>query len=201
MNSWLQFFAGAHARRVYSSCLCFVFCLVAIGCKSDKIKAQIKTLEQRKQEIVNEVHSRQEHISGLNDRLDKLTQGMNDYKSSVIEYMGNHKMAIAAIVFGYGGVKMGLSDSDAFSADMKKLGWLVGGAAALYALANADEVSEVITTMQTANDNAAKYKAAIAASQSSIAEEQGYIQGDQADLAQLEQQIANLQSELRSSWL
>jgi peptidoglycan hydrolase CwlO-like protein len=94
-------------------------------------------------------------------RVSQLEAELDDFQRRVRSYMMNHKMAVAAIAAGLVGGGVALESGNAFSQDIKNAGGVIAAIAALYALNNAGEVTEVLDQIMQANAHVNDLKAQI----------------------------------------
>ena len=174
-----------------------IVCLLASGCsQKDKIRSQIKSLEQNKQAVSASIFNRQAKLATLNAQLNVQNAGLEAYKARVMAYMMDHKMAVVALAAGGGGLSVALDKSNRFTEEAKNVGGVVAGIAVLYALAHMDEVSDVVKNLNNADAQVRVLEAEIAATQTAVQQEQAFLQREENDLNQLTRQITNLQAEL-----
>jgi hypothetical protein len=97
------------------------------------------------------VAARESHLASSVADLEGLRARHAQYSGQVKSYMQDHQFAVAAIVLGVAGSEVALSDDNEFSTDAREMGAVVGAMAAIYALAHADEVLEVLGELTKAD--------------------------------------------------
>lgn len=90
-------------------------------------------------------------LSVLNQERIRVEAERARHDTAVTAYLMNHKMATAAIVAGVGGTGVALDSSNEFSEEAEQIGAGMATMAAIYAIANFEEVAEVTNEMANAS--------------------------------------------------
>ncbi len=171
--------------------------LVITGCDNPR-KAQIK---QQLSELATECdrarQSVSDHESALETMRQRLTERrsqLTEYNASVQAYMLDHKMAVAALAAGVGGLQM--ASNNAYSDDAKQMGSAIAIIAALWAINNMDEVSDLLETLNQADAHADTLKNDITQTAAALQQEERSVEISKEQLQALIQRQTGLQQEL-----
>jgi peptidoglycan hydrolase CwlO-like protein len=177
---------------------CAVLLLLA-GCESAEKKQARSQLDEwngQRQSLRQTIASEQGEVRDLRQQWNVQDAQLKEYQARVEGYMLDHKMAVTAIVAGVAGAGVALDSSNAFSEDAKNIGGLVTFVAAVWALGNMDEISDVVKTLNEADAHVRTLKAAMERTRSAIMDRQADLAAKQSLVEQLGQQIATLNARL-----
>ena len=160
------------------------------------LRSQMNDLDIQRKPLSEEIAGRKSKIASLEQRLYEQQANLKGYEGKVEAYMMNHKMAVAAILAGVGGTSVALDENNEFSDDAKKLGTVVAAIAAVYAIANAEEVLEVGDYLVQADEYVKNLKSQIKTTQTNLGSEKGQLQQEEQKLGLLTSQIAEIRSKL-----
>ena len=108
----------------------------------------------------------------------------------------DHKMVVVALAAGVAGAGVALDSNNSFSEDAKNVGGWVAGIAAIYALANFDEVSDVVNNLNQADAHVHNLEAGMAQTRSQIQQQQLSLQSNNNRLAEITRQVEDLQARM-----
>lgn len=185
--------------RLSTPVACGVLCCLAIaGCNTEKtrLQSQIDDLVGQKQSLAQTAVQQQAGVEALNQRLNVEAAELSEYKSKIQGYMMDHKMAVVALAAGVAGAGVALDSNNSFSEDAKNVGGVIAAVAAIYALTNLDEVSDVLNNLNQADAHVHTLEAGLAQTRSQIQQQQLGLQSSNNRLAEITQQVENLQARL-----
>jgi peptidoglycan hydrolase CwlO-like protein len=177
---------------------CAVLLLLA-GCESaekTQARSQLSDLNGQRQSLQQTIVSEQSEVRDLQQQLKDQDAQLAEYQTQVEGYMLDHKMALTAIVAGVAGAGVALDSSNAFSEDAKNMGGVVTFVAALWALGNLDEISDVVKTLNEADAHVRTLRAGMERTRSAIEGRHADLVAKQSQLAELGQQIATLNARI-----
>jgi len=184
------------STQVVSGVLC---CLVISGCnvtEKMQLQSRIDDLAGQRQFLAQTVVQQQAGVEALNQRLNVQAAELSEYKSKIQGYMMDHKMVVVALAAGVAGAGVALDSNNSFSEDAKNVGGVIAAVAAIYALANLDEVSDVVNNLNQADAHVRTLDAGMAQTRSQIQQQQLSLQSSNNRLAEIIQQVENLQARL-----
>jgi len=176
-----------------------VCCLLIAGCddpRKTQLQSQVDDLTAQKQTLVRSAMQERETITDLTQRRNLEAAAVNEYEASVQGYMMDHKMVVFALAAGVAGADVALDPNNEFTQDAKNVGGVVTAVAAIYALANLAEVSDVVKNLNEADAHFRTLQAGIAQTEADIQQQQQDLQINEGQIAELSQKIASLQAQL-----
>ena len=197
----ISFIASAKRRSVVSSvpvaALCMLLlCTPLTGCEKIQLQSQIDDLNGQKQKLLETIRDQRAAVEALKERESIQEAELNEYQARVEGYMLDHKMAVAALVAGVGGAGVALDTSNSFSQDAKDVGGTLAAIAAIWALANLDEVSDVLKTLNEADAHVRTMQAQIDQTKSATQQRLLDLQASQGQLTALTRQISDLNTRM-----
>jgi len=181
---------------VVSGVLC---CLAIAGCNVTEkmhLQSQINDLAGQKQSLARTAVQQQAGVEALNQRLNVQAAELSEYRSKIVGYMMDHKMVVIALAAGVAGAGVALDSNNSFSEDAKNVGGWAAAVAAIYALANLGEVSDVLNNLNQADTHVHVLEAGMAQTRSQIQQQQLGLQSINNQLAEITQKVENLQARL-----
>ena len=170
------------------------------GCKPDErqqTRDQLRALDDQSGRMRQVIANQESDLQSMIQRLAVQRSQLEEYDASVSAYMLNHKMATAAIAAGVGGASTYLDKENAYSDNAKQIGAGLAFAAAIWVLANLDEVSEVVGVLNQADAHVRALRVSMTQTSSAIAQQQAVLQQNQNSLSLMTQQTVALQAGLR----
>jgi septal ring factor EnvC (AmiA/AmiB activator) len=129
---------------------------------------ELQQLEHNYSLIAQEMASKQQQVSFLQQKLQQQRSELADYNRQVEAYISNHKMAVAALAAGVGGAAVAYDPNNEFSDDVQAVAGLVGLVAGIWALNNMEEVSQVADQLMQADRYVKSLEAQIESTQSEL---------------------------------
>jgi septal ring factor EnvC (AmiA/AmiB activator) len=185
-------------RRFSIPALSFVLCCLATtSCglvEKMQLQSRIDDLNKQKQSVIETVTRQEADVESLNNQLNLQVAELNEHQAKIHGYMLDHKMAVAALTAGVAGAGVALDHNNSFSDDAKNIGGVVATLAVFYALANLDEISDVVKTLNQADAHSRTLEVAIAQTRAQIDQRSLVLRASQTQQADLTAQIASLQA-------
>jgi septal ring factor EnvC (AmiA/AmiB activator) len=183
----------------------FLFLGIAVGllllkgcemAKRRRIESQIESLTRTREDLLQTLANQRQHLEELTQQLNNQNSELEEFKADVQSYMFSHPLAIGALYVGVKAAGVALDENNVFDLNTKDAAHWITAAAALWALANAGEMIDVVTTLN--QDNAAVHTrmTAIAGTESTIQQQKITIAATQARVEKITHQLAELQKEL-----
>jgi chromosome segregation ATPase len=160
-----------------------------------RLQSQINDLAGQKQSLAQTAVQQQVGVEALNQRLNVQAAELSEYRSKIVGYMMDHKMVVIALAAGVAGAEA-LDSNNSFSEDAKNVGGWAVAVAAIYALANLGEVSDVLNNLNQADAHVHFLEAGMAQTRSQIQQQQLSLQSINNQLAEITQKVENLQARL-----
>ncbi|HTQ15052.1 MAG TPA: hypothetical protein VMH86_14345 [Rhizomicrobium sp.] len=179
--------------------------LAAIGLSSceDRNAARRSALEQQVQQanqtltvLDNDILVRQSRIDGLTKELSDENNALSQNKADVDAYLLDHKMVTIAIAAGVAGANASLDPDNEYSQDAHAIGGIMVAAAALYALAHAQEVTEVVSYLEQADIKAKQIKQSMDSTSQTLNGEQAALVADRQNASRQQGLIADLNGQI-----
>lgn len=182
-----------------------LFCLLAATACTDPNAERKQLLRSDLQQVDNDstqlsqtVSNRKNTVGYLEQQLLTHRSNLSDYKRRVEAYMMNHKMALTAITMGVGGSVVAFDSASTFSSDEKTVGGLVAGAAALWALNNMEELTEVADTLNQADSHVKSLERQIRELSSQLTSESQQLSREEQSVHTLQVKREQIRAELES---
>lgn len=182
-----------------------LLCLLTLTACSDPKEARKQQLLSELHQVDNDYTRQSQTVSNRKNTVGYLEQqllthrsNLSDYKSRVEAYAMNHKMALTAITLGLGGTAVALDSTSTFSSDEKTVGGLLAAGAALWALNNTEELSEVADTMNQVNSHIKSLERQISTLSSQLASESQHLSQEEQALRTLQVNGEEIRAKLRA---
>jgi septal ring factor EnvC (AmiA/AmiB activator) len=146
--------------------------------------------------LTQTIAGRRSNVAQLEQRLSGQRSELAQFRGRVKAFMLNHKMAIAAITAGVGGAGVALNPRNEFSKDAEAIGGMVAVVAAIYALANAEEIAQVADALFQADAHFKTLQGHIDSTNLQLREELFALQEEEKQHTELNQQSADLRLQL-----
>ncbi len=190
--------------KPYCLPLLVVIALFLASC-SDPNAARKQVLGSELKEADSQYALLSQTVSSRRSDLVKLEQGLSEqraklgeYKGRVLAYMMDHKMATAAIVAGVGGAAVAWDPKNEFSEEAKEIGTVGAVVAAIWALANLEEVTQVAGELAKADVNRKSLEGQINSTSDSYKAESDQLSQEEPALEMARQKCAQTRSELNA---
>lgn len=164
--------------------------------RKQALTAELQQVGQEYTVLSQAVAGRKTTVTTIERQLMNLESERSDYKRTVTAYMMNHKLAVAALALGLGGASVALDADNEFSDEAEGLGTVAVAIAAVYALANAEEVAEVADRLVQADSYVKDLDRQIAQTTSSRNTEVERLSGEEFRLHGLETKQESIRVEL-----
>lgn len=177
----------------------FMLTSLIVACEDSQkqvLRSQMNDLETERRLLSEDIAGRRSKTASYEQRLYEQQSNLKEYEVKVEAYMMNHKLAVAAILAGFGGATVALDANNEFSDEAESLGAVAAAIAALYAIANTEEVLQVGDYLIQADAHVKNLKNQIKMTQSNLETEKGQLQQEEQKLQSLTTQIAQVRSRL-----
>lgn len=144
------------------------------------------------------VAERQRKLALLDQQVMQTRAEITDYRAKVEAYMGNHKLAIAAIAAGFGGTRILADDSNAFSDSAKGMAAIATFIALAYAFTHMDEIAEVTDTLTRADRDVKQLESKLSTQIQARDGERAQLAQEQTALLQASAETDRLRTELQA---
>src|SRR5690606_13691547 len=160
------------------------------------LMSQLQENDEFRSVLTQTIAGRRSKVAYLEQRLSQQRSALENFRGRVKAYMMDHKLAIAAIAAGLGGAGVALDPANEFSAEARQIGGLVAVGAALYALANAEEVAQVADQLVQADAHADTLQGQIDSTLQELRSELFQLQEEERQFAAAAQRSQELRSQL-----
>jgi outer membrane murein-binding lipoprotein Lpp len=131
--------------------LAFLFLTACDSQKKMQLRAQLTTLQVEVDSLRQAASDQESALAAAGQRLTQQNTDLNNFNTTVVSYMLDHKLAVAALVAGLGGASAALDGSNAYTDQAKQLGSAIAVVAAIWAIGHADEVGQVLQVLNRAD--------------------------------------------------
>lgn len=146
--------------------------------------------------LTRTVEGRRSQVSYLDQLATRQSHELAQFRVRVEAFMMDHKMAIAALVIGGGGIGVALNEGNAFTPDERWLGGIAAFLAIAYAVGNADEVMFVADQLIQADAHFKRLERQLHDTTRQLQAERAQLQREEQQLAALMQKSDEIRSQL-----
>jgi peptidoglycan hydrolase CwlO-like protein len=195
-----------NVKALISACLLLTLSMASLpvmGCRDvsaqedrkQQIDTELNALTGQSNELKGRIADQQSEFEAGRQRLTVQRAQLGEYNAAVQGYMAQHKMAVAVIAAGLAGASTQLSKDNEFSQDAKDLGGLVAVGAAIWVIANMDEVTDVFNTLNQADAHVKSLKAGIEETAATLDQRTEALHRAQQDLDAIAVRVASLKQQ------
>jgi septal ring factor EnvC (AmiA/AmiB activator) len=160
------------------------------------LTSQLQESDSNRTMLTQTIAGRRSTVAYLEQQLSRQRSDLAQFEGQVKAFVMDHKMAVAAIAAGVGGAGVAMDSSNRFTpGEQEAAGWVAAGAA-LYALANSEEVTHVLDQLVQAESHAKTLEGHIASTNEQLRNELYQLQEEEQRLAALNRQAADLRAQL-----
>jgi hypothetical protein len=142
------------------------------------------------------IEGRRSQVAYLDQQVTRQSHELAQFRARVEAFMMDHKMAIAALVIGGGGIGVALNEGNAFTPDEQWLGGIAAFLAIAYALGNAEEVVFVADQLIQADAHFKRLERQLHGTAGQLQAERTQLQQEEQQLAALVQKSGEIRAQL-----
>lgn len=167
--------------------------------EQNRLQQQIAVAESDRAALSLQANTYGQTVSGLKAQEQKYLQAIEEEQIAAKAYMMNHKLAVAALVAGVGGVAMAVDNGSTLDQQSREIAGLVGAFAVIWAIANHEEVLAVADKVTQSASHLKDLEAAAARAQQERQAAQNAWQSAREAVDAAEAKLRSLQTSLQIS--